>query len=324
MKICRECGSVNDNEIIHCIVCGYTEFDDPVEYKHEEEVPVIGKIPVPDKPKIRKSPRSKYSLAVVIIVVAACAGLINGLFKPDDNDIKGNITHSNYLTTNTQTTYIQSTAKQTTAMQTTAMQTTAMQTTVMQTTESVRSINLTADLQYNLNLFISNFTEANLESFDYKPADSELIKFAISYNTINERQRIETGEWTINGNYYNRRVSDDYVFESISDHFVCPIGNIIDYSQYVYYDGYFYLVFTGASVTGPMGVVTSVEELGNNRYRMYFNIYNNGGNNEGLYGYDDAYMSAKGYYKGFGAAVFQATDINNYYTYYLESYTVIR
>ena len=46
-------------------------------------------------------------------------------------------------------------------------------------------VQVSDDLRYSLNLFINNFVEADLDSFDAFPDEKELLDFAISFNLYN-------------------------------------------------------------------------------------------------------------------------------------------
>lgn len=183
-------------------------------------------------------------------------------------------------------------------------------------------IAINVDLRYSLNLFLSNFSEASLNSFNKRPSDQELVKFAMNYNTLNHGERWEKGEWSLNGQMYNNRIAEDYIHSSMDDHFTCSIDSSIGKNRNDYNNGYFYAVRTGGLMEGNISIVNYLEYVGDNVYYVRFNMYFTDGRNSGCYRYDDYQISAVGEYAGSGSAYMVASDINNYYTYYLDSYSV--
>lgn len=178
-----------------------------------------------------------------------------------------------------------------------------------------------SELRYSLNLFLSNFSEANLKSFSKRPSDDELVKFAVNYNIINHSDRWERGEWSVNGQSYESRIEEDYIHSSMDDHFTCSIDSSIGTSRRDYSNGYFYATRTGGLVEGDISIVTYLEYVGNDVYCVRFNTYFTGGSNSDYYRSDEYGMSSANY-TGSGSAYMVASDINNYYTYYLDSYSV--
>lgn len=185
-----------------------------------------------------------------------------------------------------------------------------------------KEMKISDDLRYSLNLFVSNFSEARMESFDQRPSDDELIKFAMNYNLINKSERFENGEWSVNGQVHNKRISEDYVYESLENHFTCSIGRTEGKNTPRYSDGYFYTTFTGGLIENDVSIVNYLEYVGDDTYYVRFNMYFNGGDNSECYRLDDSQMAARGSYSGNGYAYISASDIYNYDTYYLESYSV--
>ena len=187
------------------------------------------------------------------------------------------------------------------------------------------------DLRYSLNLFINNFVEADLDSFDAFPDENELLDFAISFNLINIPENVETLQKAveINGETYNRRIKKEDVADSIEKYMLVSVEDDFGQEADNYSDGYFYIMFTGGMLYDKIAIVTGVEYLGDDLYSVDFNLYNNISGNDGMYGYDTKQMqiaidNSDGAisYSGTGCAVIDATDLYNYGTYYLDSYYI--
>lgn len=193
-------------------------------------------------------------------------------------------------------------------------------------------LSLTASLQYDLNIFLSNFSESNVPSFSDRLSDEALANYGLCYNFINRNYLFETPE---NGDYYEQdgvygthRIKEHYVIETIKKYFDVTVSPGFAEGTSFYSDGYFYIEFTGAPLTEGFTVVSSAKDIGGNLYEVNFSIYTSDGNDKPFYGYStrdienttDPYVQ----YVCDGTAYIRATNIYDRSTYILDSYYVSR
>lgn len=192
-------------------------------------------------------------------------------------------------------------------------------------------ITLSESLQYDLNIFLSNFSESNVGSFSSQPSNEELADFALTYNFINRQNLFESGEYSIGEDTaYNYRLDEKYAIETIKKYFDISVKPGFADGYRFYHDGYFYLEFTGAALSEGFSVVSSVEDVGGNLYKVNFAIYMSDGNDQPYYGYTTQRIqseSASNEYLRYvcdGTAYIRATNIYDRSTYILDSYHVSR
>lgn len=190
---------------------------------------------------------------------------------------------------------------------------------------------LTDDLQYDVNIFLSNFSESDVESFDGIPSDKALLYYALSYNLINRNNLFESVENPPKDSLYwtNIRISEKYILETIEKYFAVKKypGFAADFYE-GYVDGYYYDQFTGGYLCSGFSIVKEVNYIGNNRYELQFDIYDDGAGGSEYYGFsleeiekdDNEYLC----YLGKGTAIIYASDINDRSTYWLDEYSVTR
>lgn len=229
-------------------------------------------------------------------------------------------------TTTTTTTAATTTTRATTTATTTTRKAEVETTTALQTGD----ISINSNLQYDLNLFLSNFSEANLKSYVTRPDDAALINFAYNFNFINNRDRFEVLDTIveIGDMACNYRISKENVVRSIENYFDITLED--DFGEdYTYYaDGYFYYTFTGGMIMDDITIVTRAEYIGNDVYLVFFNLYDVASNNGSMYTYTDSQMledmDSKPYIRksDSGYAQIYAEDINDANTYYLQCYTL--
>lgn len=209
--------------------------------------------------------------------------------------------------------------------------TTAQTTAVTKEFPDGEAVYLNNDLQYNVNIFLSNFSESGLESFIDTPSDEQLIDFSLSYNMINRYYLYEELMNPVNDpdlDWANVRIEEKYVLDSIKKFFGIerPMGFAQEHK--LYKDGYLYNQFTGGYMLKGLTIVKELEYLGNNRYKAEFEIYEdlNGDNQYYSYSYSEIQKVTDEYLhkEGYGTAVFYAGNINSRDTYHLEEYVVTR
>ncbi|MBR5827467.1 MAG: zinc ribbon domain-containing protein [Clostridia bacterium] len=201
-------------------------------------------------------------------------------------------------------------------------------------------IEFTSDLQYNVNVFLSNFSESGLESFYDRPSDENLARFSKWYNFMN--RHLTTVEWDeedadfpydMASSGFNFRISEDYGIEAVEKFFGIKLEKGFGKGFENYKDGYFYDQFTGASYSQGFTIVSSLKNKGDGIYDAEFVIYETSdGIDSPYYSYTSEQirndMSTPGNYyissSGYGTARFKATDINDRSTYKLIGYDVTR
>ena len=196
-------------------------------------------------------------------------------------------------------------------------------------TQADRNINLTSSLQYNVNIYLSNFSEVGMRSFMGTPTYAELAKFGLMYNFINRYERtVEYGDYSYVADWANHRVKESYAIESIKKFLGITVqpgfANGVDF----YSDGYFYTQFTGAPMTQGFTIVSDLTDEGQGIYKAEFSIYDCGGEDSKYYSYSASQIEnansrilAKA---GYGTACFRSRNINDRTTYYLTEYIVTR
>lgn len=311
MKICKKCSAKNNDKANFCTVCGSDEL--MAEAKKGNKSLLIG-----------------IAIGVVIAVAAFAAAGGQG-----DDDTKHS--ESTRFTFNYETgTSVTATTEKPTSQQSfiTTTATTAATTAAQRYTqpaEEVYPINLrlTSELQHTMNLFLSNFSEAKLKSFDGFPEASEAVHFAINFNFINKNDRFEriSPEALVNGKYYNLRIKQEYVYDTVLDYF--NIASLVPgFGQNLenYKDGYFYYVFTGGLVMGDLAIATAVRQVDRYYYEVDFNLYFTGGENRDMYTMNDSQVRSEKAsnqyvrYAGSGTAVISSSDIYRHNACSLESY----
>ena len=126
--------------------------------------------------------------------------------------------------------------------------------------------------RYNINLFLSNFSEQGITFYSaQRHTDTQLVDFAIFHTWYNRQDRIERGQW----NTDNCRMSDEYVREIVRKYFGEELSSLMP-TKIRYEGGYYYWQTTGGYM--GMGVVSMshVEDLGGGRYGVYFGCYGEG------------------------------------------------
>lgn len=132
---------------------------------------------------------------------------------------------------------------------------------------------------YNINLFLSNFTEAGFMwrggCYDEEyPNAAALTRFGVNHCWFNRQDRCEWGDY-FNGN--NVRLPEDQVTSAVKKYFGAS-GFKPDHSAdlYDYKSGYYYWQETGGHTKDGFASLYDVGKLGNRRYGVRFYIYGMG------------------------------------------------
>lgn len=140
---------------------------------------------------------------------------------------------------------------------------------------------LTTNQRYNVNLFLSNFTEQGFAGsrygsfavYDYDV--NMLTEFAIDHCWFNRQNRLEWGDY-FNGN--NVRLPESQIAPIVEKYFGLSISpsHYLDYIDYS--NGYYYWEETGGHTSDGFACLTSVEYWDYGMYQVWFDIYGMGEN----------------------------------------------
>ena len=146
--------------------------------------------------------------------------------------------------------------------------------------ESGAPVELTREQRYNLNLFISNFTETGFcqteggYSDDW-PDPVQLTDFAVEHCWFNRKNRLEWGDYF---NYNNTRLPEEQIAPVVKKYFGLSIKASHNPLYMDYRDGWYYWQETGGHISAGFASLGSVEKLDGHRYRVWFGIYGGGEN----------------------------------------------
>lgn len=133
--------------------------------------------------------------------------------------------------------------------------------------------------RYNLNLFLSNFTEAGFmwRAGCYDEAYSDraaLTSFAVNHCWFNRKKQLEWGDY-FGGN--NVRLPEDQVPAVVKKYFGISGFKPDHDTEYLdYKKGYYYWEETGGHTKDGFACLHNVEKLGRGRYCVWFNIFGMG------------------------------------------------
>lgn len=142
--------------------------------------------------------------------------------------------------------------------------------------ERAVSQELTQEQRYNVNLFLSYFTEGGFASatgFFEAGDEKQMVDFAVEHIWFNQHEKVERFEmeW-IDDKPYNVRVDKELVRPVCEKYFgYAPRELSSDYYDEV--DGFFRWMETGGHGSDEFAQVTSVSALGDDRYAAYFESY---------------------------------------------------
>lgn len=139
-----------------------------------------------------------------------------------------------------------------------------------------REVSPTRQERYNVNLFLSNFTEADFTwgTWHFDAADClprELVDFAIDHIWFNQQDKLEWGEWGED----NVRLSENYIPEVTRRYFGLTPRNLGD-TRMDYRNGYYYWQETGGHTSSGFACLTDLRDLGGGVYSARFYVLGSG------------------------------------------------
>lgn len=320
MKTCPNCRFINDDSAIKCAQCDTAFAATTVSNNYVNSTQFAAS---PQKPRNKTVLIAIGIMALLVFsIILILAGIGISSLSKDKNTESETVSVVN-STSETNTTQ----AKQETLYDSTTQ--TSENNTVTSTQNYGKNyLKLNADLQYDVNIFLSNFSEADIENFSTRPSDKEMLNYAVTYNLLNKNYEFENCDVEFNnGSYGNLRIHKDKVLKTVKKYFGYQLDDSACYSSYNYYDNYFYTEFTGGSLYSGFCIVSSLEKLKNNRYRATFDVYIDGSDGSDYYGcstkeiekYD---KNAELYLKKIrtGYAIIEADNIYDRSTYTLSAY----
>ncbi len=195
---------------------------------------------------------------------------------------------------------------------------------------TVENIEIKGNMQYDLNIFMSNFSESDLPNFSEikKLSYEDMTWFARSYALLNKYSLYEEADRDFdNGMDCNIRIHEKYIKDIVKKYFGLSLDEKKFTENMMYYDGYFYNQVTGGQISEGFTVVNKVEKIGNNKYKVYCDVYYTDGMDNKYYSYtqqqaekerqknDIVFVKDKT-----GTAIIDATDIKDRSTYVLKEY----
>ncbi len=216
--------------------------------------------------------------------------------------------------------------------------------TTINTTNSYypKSVDINSDLQYQLNIFLSNYSEAYMNSFDGKPDSIDLVWFGMLHNHLNKYEKTyENVDVIIDDVNYFERIHKKHVAEAVVKYFGIELTEE-DYRMasevFPYKDSYLYFEWTGGWLSAGFSIVDKLSLVDHNTYEIHFCIYDD----MYWFGYDGLYRmtpsdvadakdkAEKGLSEryvskiGEGTARIYTEDINTRSKYKILSYSVDR
>lgn len=316
--ICNNCGKQTDDRAQKCIHCG---------------APVTNAV---QKPKNNKGMVIALSVAIAVLVMTIIGLLvalgIMGIYKNKaDTGNEASDSYSDAAAVTTQEAFQDDT--QMTEKTTQAPVTTTKSPVTTKPYVQGQSISLNSKLQYDMNIFLSNFSESGITSFTDRPSVEDLAMFSEFYNFFNRYDKtVVFGEYFKNGVFIgNYRIKEEYGISAIKKFFGITVEPGFAEGCYNYYDGYFYGHFTGAHYTEGFSIVHDLKYIGGDIYEAEFKIFESGGVDapyysstleevEGMLGREDIYLRRA----GSGIARIKVGNINDRTTYLLDEYYVAR
>lgn len=133
-------------------------------------------------------------------------------------------------------------------------------------------VGVTAQERYNINLFLSNFSEQGMTHYDEATAtDAQLVDFAIFHTWFNRRDRVEWGDFGED----SCRIRDTHTAEIAKKYFGKTPASLAP-TQMTYRDGWYYLSEPGGPIDAGFVCLSQVEALGGGRYGVYFGLHGAG------------------------------------------------
>lgn len=144
--------------------------------------------------------------------------------------------------------------------------------------QSYAPIELTGDVRYAMNLFLSNFTEIGGGDIATWSDDIDLVDFAHDHLWFNDHDSYEYGEYSEypddDGN--NCRVSDDRIQEIVDKYFLDAPKVDLSQTRFNYDGEYYYHCETGGWTNSGFAQTVSTCPLGDNEYFVSFMVFGGG------------------------------------------------
>ncbi|MBQ3079545.1 MAG: SH3 domain-containing protein [Clostridia bacterium] len=138
----------------------------------------------------------------------------------------------------------------------------------------VNMVTVTNTERYNVNLFLSNFTEQFFAlnaggAFDiYTAEDQDLVSFGVNHAWFNYKGYLEWGEWGECNIRIHEKHIPDFVHKFFGDYFTPEDMAFAEYKS-----PYIYWTETGGNITGGFACLKTCDYLGYNRYRVEYDVY---------------------------------------------------
>ena len=190
---------------------------------------------------------------------------------------------------------------------------------------------LTRKQRYNLNLFLSNFTEQGFlwrgGCYDESWIDSAVLtRFAVEHCWFNRQNRLEWGDYF---NYNNVRLPKSQVAPIVKKYFGVTITPSKNAPYLDYKNDYYYWEETGGHVKDGFACLTDAQKLSSRRYSVWFEIYGAGEDWDNDVCYytprqaEQAYPSYSGScYRGHAVINTGSSGQNDRSDWHIERYTV--
>ena len=185
-------------------------------------------------------------------------------------------------------------------------------------------VSLTAEQNYAMNLFLSNFTETGVDRVDSFTDHDALAIFGHHHLWCNDYEAFEYGEY-FNDN--NCRISSDRVLETINNYFYYENSGAEYLNQDIFDedDEYYYHCETGGWSDYGFAYVTSVCPIGDDKYFVSFLNFCNAQpwENDVLNDALDAIIQEYGTPISYGSALIHTDDLANRNSYKMISYSLV-
>lgn len=138
------------------------------------------------------------------------------------------------------------------------------------------TMDLTDKQRYNINLFLSNFSEQRMPVYDESDAlnkwgarvDNFLLDFAVQHLLFNREDKFEIGDYTMGEMRLKVEELNDIAWKYFKKR---PAG--LGMASYSYSGDYYYLNFADQRINGGFVSANRLEALGDSRYAVRFSIY---------------------------------------------------
>lgn len=141
-------------------------------------------------------------------------------------------------------------------------------------------IQVDADTRRKMNIFLSNFSEAGLNAYDKDNRDlKDILWWAHIWTKINKWKSIEyedvPGEGTCEKNSFENinKTLDKYLGFTISDDDVAHLNQPDENYWFFCKDGNLYSPAADGESYTLLSIVSDVEDLGENKLKLYFTVY---------------------------------------------------